>query len=108
MSQGDLGAAVGITFQQVQKYENGKDRVAASTLQGIAAALGVHPGSFFDSDTPVPIGSIPNVKAAMRAADAFQHIRDPRVLKQLVALARELATPPAAVEQPAPAPEETP
>jgi transcriptional regulator with XRE-family HTH domain len=108
MSQGDLGAVVGISFQQVQKYENGKDRVAASTLQGFAAALGVNPGSFFDGDMPVPVGSIADVKAAIRAADAFQHIRDPRVLKQLIALARELATPPTAVDQPAPEPEGAP
>jgi transcriptional regulator with XRE-family HTH domain len=71
MSQGELGAAVGISFQQVQKYEKGADRIAASTLQGLAAALGVHPGSFYD-DAPVPAGSIPAVKAAMKAAEALQ------------------------------------
>ena len=48
MSQTTLGEVIGITFQQIQKYEKGKDRIAASTLQVLAAALGVHPGSFFD------------------------------------------------------------
>ena len=91
MSQGDLGAAVGLTYQQVQKYETGKDRVPASTLMKFAAAMGVHLGSFFDDDMPVPVGAIPDVKAAMRAADVLQQIRDPRVLKQLLVLSKMLA-----------------
>lgn len=91
MSQGALGEAVGISFQQVQKYELGKDRVAASTLQGIAATLGVHPGSFFDETMSVPVGSIPDVKAAFKAADALGQIRDPRILTKLLALAKALA-----------------
>ncbi len=91
MSQGALGAAVGVTFQQVQKYETGRDRVSASTLQGIAVALGVHPGSFFDADTPVPTGSIPDVKRALKSADVLGQIRDPGVLDRLLALAKVLA-----------------
>ena len=91
MSQGALGAAVGVTFQQCQKYERGQDRVSASTLQGIAAALGVHPGSFFDSDTPTPSGSIPDVKTAMRIAERIQRVRDPVVVKRLLALVDALA-----------------
>ena len=91
MSQGDLGAAVGISFQQVQKYENGKDRIAASTLQGIAAALGVHPGSFFGGNMSAPSGSVPDVKAAMRIASRIQRLRDPGVVKRLMALVDLLA-----------------
>jgi transcriptional regulator with XRE-family HTH domain len=41
MSQEKLGEALGITFQQVQKYEKGTNRVGASRLQNIAAILGV-------------------------------------------------------------------
>ncbi len=48
----------------------GKDRVAASTLQGIAAVLGVHPGSFYGDDMPVPVGGVPDVKSALRIAEA--------------------------------------
>jgi transcriptional regulator with XRE-family HTH domain len=44
MSQGELGEKIDVTFQQVQKYENGKNRVGASRLQMISTALGV-PGS---------------------------------------------------------------
>jgi transcriptional regulator with XRE-family HTH domain len=48
MSQTTLGDKVGITFQQIQKYENGKNRVSASRLQQIANALLVAPDFFFD------------------------------------------------------------
>lgn len=41
ISQSDLGTAIGITFQQVQKYEKGTNRVSASKLVKVAAALGV-------------------------------------------------------------------
>jgi transcriptional regulator with XRE-family HTH domain len=48
MSQTNLGNAVGVTFQQVQKYENGTNRVAASRLQQIANALKITPEFFFE------------------------------------------------------------
>lgn len=49
MSQERLGDSLGITFQQVQKYEKGTNRVGASRLQAIAEVLGV-PVSFFFED----------------------------------------------------------
>ncbi len=48
MSQTKLGQAVGVTFQQVQKYENGTNRVGASNLYRIARALGVDVAFFFE------------------------------------------------------------
>ena len=47
-SQQALGEAIGVTFQQVQKYEKGTNRVGASRLQQIATALEVQPSYFFD------------------------------------------------------------
>lgn len=47
MSQYELGPMLGVSFQQVQKYELGKNRVSASKLFAIAQALGVPVGSFF-------------------------------------------------------------
>lgn len=41
LSQSDLGAKVGVTFQQIQKYESGRNRITAHRLQTIASALGV-------------------------------------------------------------------
>lgn len=48
MTQQQLGEAVGIKFQQIQKYETGMNRVSASRLWDIAAALDVPVGFFFE------------------------------------------------------------
>ncbi|AHA27436.1 helix-turn-helix domain-containing protein [Candidatus Liberibacter americanus] len=48
MSQEKLGDSLGITFQQVQKYEKGTNRVGASRLQSIAKALDIPISFFFD------------------------------------------------------------
>jgi transcriptional regulator with XRE-family HTH domain len=54
-SQARLGEAIGLTFQQIQKYERGVNRVSASTLFDIADALGVDVGHFYDGLVqPVP------------------------------------------------------
>jgi transcriptional regulator with XRE-family HTH domain len=47
-SQGDLGDLVGVTFQQIQKYESGQNRISASRLLSIAEVLGVPVAHFFD------------------------------------------------------------
>jgi transcriptional regulator with XRE-family HTH domain len=47
-SQGSLGDAVGVTFQQIQKYEKGTNRVGASRLQDLADGLGCQPKWFFE------------------------------------------------------------
>jgi transcriptional regulator with XRE-family HTH domain len=60
MSQTDVANAIGITFQQVQKYEKGANRVGASRLQQISETLGVSPFYFFEGaptvgkKTPAP------------------------------------------------------
>src|ERR1700754_3361463 len=51
MSQEKLGEALGLTFQQVQKYEKGTNRIGASRLQQISKTLRVPP-SFFFEDAP--------------------------------------------------------
>src|SRR5215468_3294646 len=51
MSQTELGEKVGVTFQQIQKYEKGKNRVGAGRLTQIAAVLHVPIGVFFDGAT---------------------------------------------------------
>jgi transcriptional regulator with XRE-family HTH domain len=49
LSQERLGDAIGLTFQQVQKYEKGSNRVSGSRLRQIADALGVEPAFFFQN-----------------------------------------------------------
>jgi transcriptional regulator with XRE-family HTH domain len=48
LTQSDLAIALGLTFQQVQKYENGTNRISASRLKQIADRLGVPISSFFE------------------------------------------------------------
>jgi transcriptional regulator with XRE-family HTH domain len=60
MSQTELGDAISISFQQIQKYEKGVNRVGASRLQQISDVLGVSPSYFFEGaptigkKTPAP------------------------------------------------------
>ncbi len=56
MSQERLGEALGLTFQQVQKYERGVNRVGASRLFDLSRVLDV-PISFFFDDMPEPLAS---------------------------------------------------
>ena len=59
MSQEKLGDALGLTFQQVQKYEKGTNRIGASRLQHIAHILQV-PVSFFFEGAPASGGGVPH------------------------------------------------
>lgn len=69
VSQGALAAAVGVTFQQVQKYENGTNRIAVSRLLMIARALRVRPGVFLNGAPEVDREPAPSSKR-MRARAA--------------------------------------
>jgi len=77
MSQTDLGAALGVTFQQVQKYERGINRVRAGTLVKLAATLRVPITYFFE-------GSNENSQGEGSEADliAFMTTHDGLVLCQ--------------------------
>ncbi|CUX70618.1 conserved hypothetical protein; putative transcriptional regulatory protein HTH type [Agrobacterium sp. NCPPB 925] len=105
MSQERLGEALGITFQQIQKYENGTNRVGASRLQNIANVLNV-PISFFFEDAPGTEGdAIDNLKTFSSLADglflasteglhlnqAFLKIRNPDIRRKIVELVTALA-----------------
>ena len=107
MSQEKLGDSLGITFQQVQKYEKGTNRVGASRLQAIARVLDV-PVSFFFEDAP---GSDPdggkgfgensqtryvvdflNSSEGLQLNRAFVKITDPQVRRKIVDLVKTLAS----------------
>ncbi|HSM43021.1 MAG TPA: helix-turn-helix transcriptional regulator [Afifellaceae bacterium] len=53
ISQVQLAATIGVSYQQLQKYEQGTNQVAASRLPAIAAALDLPPGHFFVTRPPV-------------------------------------------------------
>jgi transcriptional regulator with XRE-family HTH domain len=69
MSQRELAAAVGVSFQQLQNYENGKNRIAASRLQQISRVLQIPVGFFFEGAPDVPRRSWDAVSAADSLTD---------------------------------------
>ncbi len=66
MSQERLGEALGLTFQQVQKYERGVNRVGASRLFDLSRVLDV-PISFFFDDMPEPLAAVYGSSSARRS-----------------------------------------
>ncbi len=92
LSQTELADGLGITFQQLQKYENGSNRIAAGRLYGCAQLLDVPPEYFFEglegSDTPDETRS----NEALKLTRAYYCISDPterlHVRKLVQALAR--------------------
>lgn len=79
VSQGDLAEIVGVTYQQIQKYENGTDRVSAGRLHAIAQYLGVPLAAFFDLDEVVGLESDPGHLDAVAQASADLARMSPRI-----------------------------
>jgi transcriptional regulator with XRE-family HTH domain len=102
ITQTQLGNLLGVTFQQIQKYEKGANRVAAARLQRVAQALDV-PIMFFYTDPPATeqAKAQPNsmdvgfgflqTTWAVRLMRAFSRIQDVEMRKTLVALAERVA-----------------
>jgi transcriptional regulator with XRE-family HTH domain len=105
MSQEKLGDALGLTFQQVQKYEKGTNRIGASRLQQISQILQV-PVEFFFEGAPSLPGSGNGVKDAPSASyvsdflatseglsltKAFTRIKEPKLRRRIVDLVEEIA-----------------
>ena len=106
MSQEKLGEHLGITFQQIQKYEKGTNRIGASRLQSISSVLQV-PVSFFFDGAPGPSGaSSPSgleensstymveflsSPEGLQLNKAFSRIPDAKVRRRIVELVRALA-----------------
>ncbi len=97
MSQEQLGRALGITFQQIQKYERGTNRISASMLVKSARALSVSPNSILpDENDPAPKSpAILSLLAQMRGVDelveCYSRIKSPRLRRAVLQLARSLA-----------------
>ena len=94
MSQEKLGDALGLTFQQVQKYEKGVNRVGAARLQQIATALDVPVTFFYDGDGKSrEVESLLFLDSAfsLRLLRAYSKIKDQTVQRQLVSLMESIA-----------------
>jgi transcriptional regulator with XRE-family HTH domain len=107
MSQEKLGDALGLTFQQVQKYEKGTNRIGASRLQQISQILQVSVSFFFDGAPHVPgtgraegMGEAPSpayVSDFLATSDglaltkAFMRISDSKLRRRIVDLVEQIA-----------------
>ncbi|MBB4186380.1 helix-turn-helix domain-containing protein [Sinorhizobium terangae] len=108
LSQEKLADGLGITFQQVQKYEKGTNRIGASRLQAIADILGVHPSFFFQREDDKPSGrdsagdmhesneisSFVASKEGIALNRAFLKIADPVLRKKIISLVAAMAQAP--------------
>jgi transcriptional regulator with XRE-family HTH domain len=104
MSQERLGELLGLTFQQVQKYEKGVNRIGAGRLFELAGILGV-PVSFFYEDLnpptngtpsshngePPPVMEFVSSGEGLHLSLAFMKIKDPKVRRKILDLVRSLA-----------------
>jgi transcriptional regulator with XRE-family HTH domain len=111
MSQEKLGDALGLTFQQIQKYEKGTNRIGASRLQQISRTLDVPPSFFFEGapsfegmpnpepghmgfsedSNPSYIADFLSTPEGLHLNLAFARIHDPKVRKRIVDLVSSLA-----------------
>jgi transcriptional regulator with XRE-family HTH domain len=97
LSQVDLAKRLGVSFQQVQKYENGRNRVSASRLYHIANVLGVSVTLLLTGTEEQPGQSgadeavaLLNVPGALRLIKAYGFIENGRAKQAIVALAESL------------------
>lgn len=80
ISQSDIGKTLGVTFQQIQKYENGANRIGASNLYRLAKALNVDVSYFFED-----LASASKVKSLSdQPFEAFEH--DPMTQSESIKL----------------------
>ena len=107
LSQEKLGEAIGLTFQQVQKYERGANRIGASRLLELSRVLDVPVSFFYDDTDPVRAPAIPTgfeeapqegfdsdpmrKRETMDLIEAYYEIDDAAVRRRFFDLAKSLA-----------------
>ena len=103
MSQDQLGQALGITFQQIQKYERGSNRISASMMVKAARALGAQAAALLPADMgvgpPPPdtdrvstlMTMVTRVRGAEELLESYLRITSPRLRRAVMRLSRDLA-----------------
>ncbi|MGO4706374.1 helix-turn-helix domain-containing protein [Microvirga sp. 2MCAF38] len=93
LSQEKLAQALGITFQQVQKYERGTNRIGASRLQEIARVLSVPVASFYDAEAQAAgsLTAVLDTPQSLPLLQAFTAIAHPDLRRQALELVRAIA-----------------
>jgi transcriptional regulator with XRE-family HTH domain len=99
LSQTELGKKLGVTFQQVQKYENGANRVSCSRLYEISTALDVPIVFFFMDSTRASLElavaehfDVPDLKDGIHLMTAFRQIPNVAIRKSFIVLVESLAS----------------
>lgn len=106
VSQTDLANAVGVTFQQVQKYEKGTNRISASRLQQMSSVLQVPIPFFFeglpaakstskqigDAASPAYVSDFLATSDGLSLVKFFMQITDPKLRRRLVTLVEAIAS----------------
>ena len=106
MSQEKLGEALGLTFQQVQKYEKGTNRVGASRIQQISEILQVpvsflfeggpsgttNAGGFTEGTSPAYVSDFLATSEGLALTRAFTRITDAKMRRSIVDLVEQIAT----------------
>lgn len=100
LSQTDLANSLDVTFQQVQKYEKGTNRIGASRMAQIAAKLNVPVSWFFEgvqglgqaplNSAPDPVAELCSTRDGVALAQAFNAITDPDLRRAVVWLLKRI------------------
>ncbi|MEZ5892391.1 MAG: helix-turn-helix transcriptional regulator [Parvularculaceae bacterium] len=103
MSQETLGKSLGLTFQQIQKYEKGVNRIGASRIYEMAQLLDVPVQFFYDeygetpnrpdgaAEEPNPVMELVSSPEGVQLCRYFAAIKDPQVKKRVIDLVRSIA-----------------
>jgi transcriptional regulator with XRE-family HTH domain len=105
MSQEKLGDALGLTFQQVQKYEKGTNRIGASRLQQIshilqvpvafffegAPSMGPNPEGMEEAPSPAYVSDFLSTSEGLALTKAFMRIKEPKLRRRIVDLVQSIA-----------------
>lgn len=96
LSQTTLASALGVSFQQVQKYEAGRNRIGAGRLQAIADRLGVPVSVFFTDETDASVSQPDHLRylhlaGALELLQAYESINDERMRRSILDLAQSAA-----------------
>ena len=87
MNQTKLGSSIGLTFQQVQKYEKGTNRISASRLYALSGTLDV-PIEYFFSDMPTAVAASSPTLVGGRAKKPPSYEPDPMATRETLELVR--------------------
>jgi transcriptional regulator with XRE-family HTH domain len=104
LTQDKVAKQLGVTFQQLQKYEKGRNRISASRLQVLAGILGVPAGFFFEQDEATTLAGIDppkhsdhisrflGTREGLELNRAFLKIPNPKTRKAILDLAKTMSS----------------